>query len=657
MHIIENASFRVALSEDAMNLKVTDIATGLVLESTAPFRFIYGGCYSYDIPPHCQCSVEVENMDMTVHFENFAFWARFKDHYYYKPENGPKLCFTFRFRLDGGQLHFRLEKLEGMDQEICTVIFPSALFQWPTGQEVDLILPKGYGSLYHFPYEGACKFPWHSLLLPFYGVFTPGGGFGVYIHDNCDQTGFLNVNLRKKGLAFCEHHWEFERELKNYPRELSLKFFPKGESYVQLAKWYRSILMAEGRFVSLTEKIAANPEVGKLPGSVIWKNNVYSTKQVPPSVKKDYSLYIDSPEAAEVEGKVANWSAYEIFDRARQQGFDRVCIYNTGWNYYGFDSGYPTRLPTNPERGTLDDFKLAAEYGRSLSDGYIYSVHDNYRDCYPGSPEYSEEEMIHDRNQRALRGGIWRGGRCNLMCGINALRYAERDLPRIAEMTGRGSIYIDVLGLVCPYACYHPQHRLASLEDLQKRRQLLKLAKCCFGSVATEGAPADFCADLVDLGAFYFFTGKLHPGFIDPRPVPLWQLVYHDSVLGYTSEGLCGYSGADYLNMIALYALLPTQFDVQNQKISRELRHVFCEEMLFHEFLPLPENVDGEAARTLFASGMEVLANCSNATLEWDGMEIAPHSFRLNQKKGPDSVSGLSSNHFPCQNNHTVIRY
>ena len=86
--------------------------------------------------------------------------------------------------------------------------------------------------------------------------------------------------------------------------------------------------------------------------------------------------------------------------------------------------------------------------------------------------------------------------------------------------------------------------------DLNNRE--FALARKEFGSVATEAAPADYCADVVDLGAFFFFTQKIHPGFIDPVPIPLWQLVYHDSVLGYTGEGLCGYSGGDYLAMTAL---------------------------------------------------------------------------------------------------------
>lgn len=326
------------------------------------------------------------------------------------------------------------------------------------------------------------------------------------------------------------------------------------------------------------------------------------------------------------------WS--EVFDLAKRKGFDRVCIYNTGWNRFGFDSGYPTRLPPNPERGTYEDFRNAAEYGRSLSDGFIYSVHDNYIDCYKNSPEYSGEEMVHNKNGAPVKGGIWRGGRCTVMCSAVSLKYAARDFPEIARMTGRGSIYIDVMGFVPPHACRHPEHPQPRKEDLKSRRRLFALARKEFGSVAMEAAPADYCADVVDLGAFFFFTQKIHPGFIDPVPIPLWQLVYHDSVLGYTGEGLCGYSGGDYLAMTALYGLLPTSLDETGRRFSFELRSAYCAEMLSHEFLPVADENGGKAfaARTVFSDGTEVVANCSDEPLTFGKLILDSHSFHIGKK-------------------------
>lgn len=634
MHILENENVKVELSKDAAVLRLTDKKNGVLMESNSPFQFIYGGFYTFDIPRHARAMIETEADSIVVHFDSFAYWSRFREHYYVKPENGPDVRFKFRIILEKDTVRFQTEPIENMDEENCIVIFPASLIQWRTDAVSELVLPKGYGSVFRFPYHGACAFNWSSMLLPVYGVFSEKGGFGVYVRDNYDQQGYLNVNLRRKNIAISEQHWEFDRTGCNYQRELSLKFFGRDESYVSLAKWYRSILHREGRFVTLKEKIASSPEVEKLVGAVIWKHNVYSTRTLPEGVHHDYSLYINSPDDPVVEGRPANWTAYEVFDLAKRKGFDRVCIYNTGWNRFGFDSGYPTRLPPNPERGTYEDFRNAAEYGRSLSDGFIYSVHDNYIDCYKNSPEYSIEEMVHNKNGVPVKGGIWRGGRCTVMCSAVSLKYAARDFPEIARMTGRGSIYIDVMGFVPPHACRHPEHPQTRKEDLKSRRRLFALARKEFGSVATEAAPADYCADVVDLGAFFFFTQKIHPGFIDPVPIPLWQLVYHDSVLGYTGEGLCGYSGGDYLAMTALYGLLPTSLDETGRRFSFELRSAYCAEMLSHEFLPVADENGGKAfaARTVFSDGTEVVANCSDEPLTFGKLILDSHSFHIGEK-------------------------
>ncbi len=241
-----------------------------------------------------------------------------------------------------------------------------------------------------------------------------------------------------------------------------------------MAKHYRRQMEAEGRLFRLKDKIKASPEVGQLAGSVIWKHNVYWTQTSPEGVSHDYSLYVLDKAAGDDEGKPNNWTAREVFDTAHAAGFDRVCILNTGWNRYGFDSGYPTRFPVNPERGTAADFKNCADYGRSLSGDYILSVHDNYRDCYRNSPEFDFNEMIQTVDGAPLRGGIWHGGRCYLMCTQNGVKYAKRDLPKIAELSGRGCIYIDVLGCTNFQPCFHPDHPGSGRDDAMGRIEILR---------------------------------------------------------------------------------------------------------------------------------------------------------------------------------------
>lgn len=57
-------------------------------------------------------------------------------------------------------------------------------------------------------------------------------------------------------------------------------------------------------------------------------------------------------------------------------------------------------------------------------------------------------------------------------------------------------------------------------------------------------------------------------------------------------------------------------------------------EMLSHEFLPVADENGGKAfaARTVFSDGTEVVANCSDESLTFGELILAPHSFHIGKK-------------------------
>ncbi len=621
---LENELVRIELCENASFLRVIHRSSGTVFETRNLATLLYGKSYFHDIPDHAEARVCREADSLVIRFQHFSYWARFKGNQYFKPENGPDLRFVFRIALHDDEVSFTTDSIDGIGEELLDVTFPNGLFRWKTAEPGCLVIPDGYGTAIHFPDSGTVEFNPGTSYLPIYGLLRPDkAGFAVYIKDITTHTAEIRINA-EPGEGTANSSFEFERQLDNEPCTLVMKLFAPGADYVALAKWYRSVVKRENRFVSLAEKIGVNPEVEKLVGSVIWKHDVYAQKMLPPGVEKTYSLYVPTPAMAQVEGKIRNWSVYEVFRTARERGFDRVCVYNTGWNRYGFDSGYPTRLPPNPERGTEQEQKEAAEYARSLSDGFIYSVHDNYIDVYPNCPEFSREKLFYTEDGMPVKGGIWRGGRCWLLCTTHGVEYAKRDLPRIAEIFGRGSIYLDVLATQLR-RCHHPDHPLSRRGDLENRRELLRLAKKYLGSVASEYWPSDSMADVADLGAFTAI-GRRFPSMRRVDFIPLWQLVYHDSVLGYTGEGMCGVCGGDYVAYSALYGLLPTQLDSNGLLFSRRLRNAYCSEMLFHRF---PDPNDPSLAETLFSDGTKVAANFGDREKEIDGHRIAPHDFLI----------------------------
>lgn len=639
---MNNQFFTIVLNSD-LSLSVTEKKYNKNYYCPNPFMLNYGNEYSYDLARCCEHEITETADCLNIRFFNIKFYGRFPGNEYCKPDPGPDLQFEFSIVLDDDHIVFKTEKINGMNNEECKINFPNGLMAFKADKEAQLLLPLGYGSMLPFPnqdnYDIKYQTNYHYNCLPLIGYFSPQGGLFAYNKTPFDLVTSIKVNCDKNDFASVEFTQVFEKQNANYPREMHIYALKPDDNYVDLAKMYRNIVKKEGRFVSLKQKIEENPEVEKLVGSVIWKHQVYSAAR-PKGVEKSYSYFMMHPEQNQYEGLPSNWTAKEVFDTAHKKGFDRVCVYNAGWNRDGYDAGFPLRLPPNDERGTVEEFSKAADYARSLSDDYIYSVHDNYIDVYENSEEFDKEELLSDSNGVPTKGGIWRGGRAYMLCGHEQMKYAKRDIPQIVKMLGKGSIYVDVIGLYPFQSCHHPEHCMTKREDAQLRRELMKYIKKEVGSLALEGAPSDYFADIADLGAYCsIFINHIKPACKKiPVPVPFWQLVYHDSVLNYTCESAYKVYGSEYLLYVALYGMLPTQLDDAGKRLSLGLRSAYTAEMTNHEFIEAVSinfNKDGSfhtsgVAKTSFSDGTEVLANFNNKEYNYHGKIIPARDYIIN---------------------------
>ena len=622
MYVLENAKIRVEYSGFG-RLTVRDLRFGGVWSSPAPFRLTYGDAYTYNLAETCRVTVEVAEGVMRFRLEQMEFFGRFRENPYRKPENGPDLKFEFSIEMQDDILRFVSEPVRNLDAEPLRLRFTDGLFVQSTDAPGEAVLPCGFGGIFRFPRHDRLTFDYeysnHYSNMPIGGLFRKSAsGLLIRVLTFTDETTRFSINREHASMVSFDHEFDVIDRFANHRRVIQVQISPPGGNYNTLAKWYRAQLIAEGKFVTYLEKIAKSPVAENLIGAVVWKHNVYAQRHVP--LPHDFSLYMPDKEANRIEGLPGNWSAYEIFDTAKQRGFDRVCIYNTGWNFMGFDSGYPVRLPPNPERGTVREIRAAAEYGRALSPGYIFSVHDNYHDTYENSPEDCSADLCRDQDRIPVKGGVWRGGRARLLCTACSMKYARRDIPRMVEIFGRGGIYADVFGCTPLQRCYDPAHPMTQQEDLAHRRELLEYLAGQFGSVTTEGTPADYYANTVHMGAFSAFLPPCaNSEELDepPLPVPLWQLVFHDSVLNYTCEAAHGPYDKTYLAYQALYNLLPTGLDDASLELSQKMRKTYISEMISHEFaddVRAFRDRNGAAAvagraRTRFADGTIVEAD------------------------------------------------
>ena len=625
---IENAHYLVSLSPNGA-ISLTGKQGGGKFSSDTPFRFTYGDFYSFNIAEHAKMQVKQSETALDIFFSRFDWIARFPGHSYKKPDPGPNMRFSFRIELKDDAVVFTTGRIHGMDNEPCSIEFPYRLCSWQCAEQADAVITYGYGQVVRYPRENQFfDFVYGFWTMPLYAIFRPTGGFAVRNLDPCDSRNRLCNGTLQADMASLETTHLFNKRFANYPRRMLWRQFPAGSNFFELAKWYRSMKVAEGSFVPFVEKFKTHPDVEKLAGAVIWKHSVYSQKKMPRNVSKGYSLYAVSPDVELVEGKPDGWNAYELFDKAHALGFDRLCVFNAGWNRFGYDSGYPTRLPVNPERGTNDDFHKAAEYARSLSKDFIYSVHDNYIDVYANSPEPFADSLRIAPDGAPVKGGIWRGGRAMIQCTAAALKYARRDIPKIARMLGKGGIYVDVLGSSALRECYSDKHPASRRQDLQSRRKFMAFVRDQMGSLASEAVPNDATVDLVDLGAY--LSGAIEtplPAHIPKAiAIPLWQLVYHDSSFCFTNA-YNRYSALNYHAFCALFGLLPGGLDETSLMLSRKLRKAYCSEMTSFRFLSEPQPPYTYVAESTFADGTRVIANMTNEEYSANGVSLKPHQF------------------------------
>ena len=367
---MENEKIKVELEKESLAVSIKDKVSGALWKSDGLLQLKYGH-YVFNLAEHCSFTVKPHPNKLNITFKDMDFRARFKGHGYKKPESGPDLKFNFSIILNNNNVAFRLDEIENMDDEECVLSFPLGLMELESGKSAQLVFPSGYGQLYEFPrndyFQLDENYGFFGFNMPICGIFKKGNGLCAYIKSPFDCNAKININSIAMGQSGLKLSFIFEREKANYPREIA--FYPVGKkaNYMTLAKLYRKILKEEGRFVSLEEKIRQSPDVEKLVGSVIWKHNTFS-KKPPANLKKNYSLYMMNTDHNICEGLPANWMAEELFETAHKRGFDRLCVYNTGWNYGGYDSHFPKRFPPNEERGTEKDFKRDADYAKSLSD-------------------------------------------------------------------------------------------------------------------------------------------------------------------------------------------------------------------------------------------------------------------------------------------------
>jgi hypothetical protein len=400
-----------------------------------------------------------------------------------------------------------------------------------------------------------------------------------------------------------------------YPRSARMVFFEKG-NYVDLAKRYRRHVIDSGQFVSLKEKMAREPAVAQLIGTPHLRQHLLrnyrpgSHRYDPKDSTKNYNLVTFDQRANELR-------------QLKAKGIDRLYVCLAGWPRLGYDRQHPDELPPASEAGGWEGMRRYAEVAKEL--GYLFVLHDQYRDYYTDAPSYQSQFAVHEEDAvtppvsfPGSRFGQWKEGQIPFMDYWDGGKQTSLD-PRFMlghlvknyrlmfehGIKPRGA-YLDVFGYVPPDQDFNPEHPATRADSMKFRAACFRWVRANLGLVGTEAA-ADWVIPHVDFGS-------ANPGRGQAVPVPLYELVYHDAiVLPYGGRGdenlvglLCGgvpqIGQADKLTDEGLRAL---------RRMAALHARVGLSEMTNHEFL----DANRRQERTTFADGTVV-------TVDWDARTV-----------------------------------
>jgi hypothetical protein len=330
--------------------------------------------------------------------------------------------------------------------------------------------------------------------------------------------------------------------LRKSAQSVRIRFLGKGD-YVTLAKAYRQIAAARGLLVPWAEKLKENPERRKLFGAINYKLWALLDREMNEESTKEEVLKVvwTFDEAAQVAEHLKN-----------DLKLDKVLFVMGGWIHRGYDNQHPDILPAAPECG--GDEALARCARRVLDLGYLLCLHDNYQDIYRDSPSWDESLIMKHPDGRLVKGGKWWGGRAYLTCSKKALELAKRpqNLPAVKELTAANSYFIDTTYAAGLQECFDPQHPLTRADDMKWKQALSDYAREVFGIFGSEDGRewaiphSDFFEGLTGVDGTYFHDLEKMKK-VGGVPVPLFELVYRDSIALYGKYGFDISKSADYV--------------------------------------------------------------------------------------------------------------
>lgn len=222
----------------------------------------------------------------------------------------------------------------------------------------------------------------------------------------------------------------------------------------------------------------------------------------------------------------------KLMDAYHARGIDKAEFCLVGWNVSGHDGRWPEAFPVEEKMGGETALRALIEKAKSL--GYQITCHTNSNSAFHIAEGFNDSWLRKDVNGETKHSGFrWSGGLEYELCPKIAWEFAEKTLPRVAELGFSGLHYVDVIGLLPLKECHDPVHPVNFARAREFNRKIASLSRELFGGFSSEGVRAHIAKD-IDFGLYIsynpFDDPSAKPAIADEF-IPLWQLIYHGIVL------------------------------------------------------------------------------------------------------------------------------
>lgn len=541
---------------------------------------------------------------------------------------GSSLSFEALLWIDNcyGDLFAELIPYEDPKDEWHRIVFPTAFeFDQPRADWYTLVNMRQGLMLTNDRVQDIARFrqgqyaTWLSFM-PWFGQVREKDAYiaiGVTEYDG----GYL-IDQQDSGLKQISSFWMPSLGRISY-RRIARYTFLEGD-YNDLAAVYRQYSKETGRLVTLKEKAARCENAGRLVGCAWVHEGGYQNTQ-PDSHYYNH----EHPEK--------NTRIHATFDQRAAQmralkekwNLDQVYFHLDGWGVDGYDSHHPDYLPACEKLGGWEGMRRLSDTMQEL--GYLFATHDQYRDYHYNSESFDEQMAARDTRGDITVHSWWLGGKQTYLCSSQAPGYVRRNYTGL-ERNGVKihATYQDVFSMNELDECDHPWHRVTREECARNRR-------ACFDYVMGHGiAVSSEEANDWAMPSLVFchhapFVSSLAPEFPKGKPLPLFNLVYHDCFIQPANPVMGPHGNSDLTDgenglMLALMTGSPAYLPIEPDELAVK-RYKLCarlQEATQYSAMTHHEYLTDTLQKVAYENGVTVTIDMATGIADIEGIEGGP---------------------------------